>query len=375
MIPPHDVSGPTRAPVLVLSNSLGAGSAMWDLQMPQLRARFRVVRYEQRGHGGSPTPAPGPYSLDDLGTDLVDLLDHLGVERASLCGLSLGGMVALWVAAHHPGRVDRLVLACTSAELGPAGRWRDRAALVRSASTVSILRDELLERWFTPGFIAGRPALAGQMAAMLESVDAEGYAGCCEAIGSMDQRSQLPAVRAATLVISGSDDPVTPPAMGLELQEAIPGAALVVLPGASHLANIEQPSAFTAAVVDHLAGHVADRGEKMRRRVLGDAHVDRSASGASHLSAPFTDYITRNAWGDIWTRPTLDLRTRSFITVALLAGLGRLEELGLHVTGARRNGLTDEEIVETILHTAVYAGVPAANAALRVARPILESDG
>lgn len=373
MIPAYRIDGPAGAPVLAFSNSLGTSADMWAPQIPELTARFRVLRYEHRGHGGTTAPAPGPYTIADLGADLVDLLDHLGVERASLCGLSLGGMVALWVAAHRPERVDRLVLACTAAELGPPEGWAQRAAAVREAGSVSVLLAGLLGRWFTPGFVDARPDVAQLMAAMLGGADAEGYAGCCEAIAAMDQRPDLKAVRAPTLVISGAADPVTPPERGLELQAGIPGASLTVLAGASHLANLEQPGAFTAAVADHLSGRPAERGEAMRRRVLGDAHVDRSANNLTALAAPFTDFINRTAWGDIWTRPTLDLRTRSCITVAVLAGLGRLEELELHVAGARRNGLSDEEIVEVILHTAVYAGVPAANSALGVARRVLEA--
>ncbi|MHB1929480.1 MAG: bifunctional 3-oxoadipate enol-lactonase/4-carboxymuconolactone decarboxylase PcaDC [Acidimicrobiales bacterium] len=367
MTPSHRVDGPRAAPVLVLSSSLGTSMEMWAPQLPALAARFRVVRYEHRGHGGTAPPAPGPYTIADLGGDLVELLDHLGVERASLCGLSLGGMVGLWVAVHHPERVERLVLACTAAELGPPEAWAERAAVVRAQSP-SVLQDVLVARWF----VEPRPQL---VAGMLDATDREGYAGCCEAIGAMDQRADLHRVTAPTLVIAGADDPVTPPARALELQAGIGGAALAVLPHAAHLANLDQPGAFTDAVVDHLAGRPAVRGEAVRRRVLGDAHVDRSAASTSAAAATFGDFITRIAWGEVWTRPTLDLRTRSCLTVALLAGLGRLEELELHVAGARRNGLTDEEIAEVIIHTAVYAGVPAANAALRVARRVLESDG
>jgi 3-oxoadipate enol-lactonase/4-carboxymuconolactone decarboxylase len=375
VIPTYRVDGPVGAPVLALSNSLGTSTAMWEPQLRELTTRFRVVRYEHRGHGGTPLPTPGPYTIADLGTDLVDLLDHLGVERASMCGVSLGGMVALWVAVHRPERVERLVLACTAAELGPPDGWADRAATVRKAGSVAVLREALIGRWFTPGFAGGRPDIAELVTAMLDAADAEGYAGCCEAIAAMDQRPDLAAVHAPTLVISGAADPVTPPARGLEMQAGIPGASLTILAGASHLANLEQPGPFTTAVIDHLAGPPVARGDAMRRRVLGDAHVERSAESTTSLSAPFTDFITRSVWGDIWTRPTLDLRTRSCLTVALLAGLGRLEELELHVTGARRNGLSDDEIAEIILHTAVYAGVPAANAALRVARRVLEADG
>lgn len=374
MIPTHTVDGPADAPVLVLSNSLGTSSSMWEPQLAALRTRFRVVRYEHRGHAGTPAPSPGPYTIGDLGTDVLDLLDHLGVERASLCGVSLGGMVALWVSVQYPERVERLVLACTAAELGPPEAWTERAANVRSAGTVSGLRDALIQRWFTAGFVQHHPEVAELVTTMLDSVDPDSYAGCCEAIAVMDQRPDLAGVAAPTLVIAGADDPVTPPARALELQSGIPSAALSIIAGASHLANLEQPVAFTDALVDHLAGRAVERGDAIRRRVLGDTHVERSAAAESRLGAPFTDFITRTAWGEIWTRPGLDLRTRSCITLAALTALGRLEELELHVDGARRNGLSDDQIAEVILHTAVYAGVPAANAALRVARRVLETD-
>ncbi len=370
MIPSYRVDGPVGAPVLVLANSLGTTTAMWDDQLPELAARFRVVRFDHRGHGAAGPAPPGPYRIDELGGDLVDLLDHLGVATASLCGLSLGGMVAMWVAAHHPERVDRLVLACTAAHLPPASGWTDRAAQVRAAGT-SVMVGPSLERWFTPGFAAGRPDVAARVRDMLGQADPEGYAGCCEAIAAMDQRLDLDRIRAPTLVVAGADDPATPPALGLELQAGIRGASLLVLAGAAHIANIQRPGDFGRAVVDHLAGAARDRGEAMRRRVLGQAHVERSAAGVTPLTAPWVDLITRYAWGDIWTRPALDLPTRSAMTVALLAALGRLEELPLHVAGARRNGLTDGQIGEVLLHTAVYAGVPASNAAFAVAEAVL----
>jgi 3-oxoadipate enol-lactonase/4-carboxymuconolactone decarboxylase len=374
VIPFHRLDGPAEAPVLVLCNSLGTSAAMWEPQLPALASRFRVVRYELRGHGGTSPPAPGPYSIEDLGSDVIDLLDYLGVERTSMCGVSLGGMIALWVAVHRPERVERLVLACTAAELGPLEDWEDRAAKVRTAQSVSILREALLSRWFTPGFLEGRPDIAMAVTEMLDAADPEAYAGCCEAIGAMDQRPDLVAVRAPTLVVSGAADRVTPPIRGLELQAGIPGAAFAVMSGASHLVNVEQPESFTDAVIDHLAGRSVERGDVMRRRVLGDDYVDYSAARSTSLSTPFTDFITRAVWGEIWTRPALDLRTRSCLTVALLAALGRLHELKLHVAGARRVGLSNEEISEVLLHTAVYAGVPAANAALHLAAEVLQSD-
>jgi 3-oxoadipate enol-lactonase len=250
LIPPHTIDGPEGAPVVVLANSLGTSSGMWAAQVGPLAQRRRVVRYEHRGHGGSSAPA-GPYSIAEFGRDVIDLLDDLQIERASLCGVSLGGMVAMWLGARHPERVDRLVLACTAAYLPPAEGWYERATTVRSDGT-GVLLPALLGRWFTPGFVERQPAMADEVAAMLAACDPDGYAGCCEAIATMDQRNLLGAIDAPTLVMAGRADPVTPPAIAFALHEAIPGSALTVLSAAAHLANIEQPERFNAAVLDHL---------------------------------------------------------------------------------------------------------------------------
>jgi len=363
------IEGPPSAPVLILANSLGTSAAMWDLQVPVLRQRFRVVSYEHRGHGGTSTPA-GPYAIADLGEDLLAVLDESGARRASLMGLSLGGMVAMWLAAHHPDRVDRLVLACTAPQIPPKDMWTERAAQVRAEGTGSLL-EMLLARWFSAGFLDRQPEMAAEVATMLDKTSPDGYAGCCEAIGPMDQWADLGGISAPTLVIAGANDPATPPEVAFRMQQAIPGAALTVLAGAAHLANIEQPARFTAAAVAHLTGVDVERGDATRRAVLGDDYVDGTESGATGFAAPFTEFITRYAWGDLWNRPGLDRRTRSAITLALLTSLGKNDELALHVAGARRNGLTEEEIGEVLLHTAVYAGVPAARAAFAVADEVL----
>lgn len=361
------------APWLVLSNSLGTTSDMWEPQMSMLRARFRVVRYEHRGHGGTVAP-PHAFSVEDLGSDMLDVLDAVGADRANLVGLSLGGTVAMWLAANHPERVDKLVVAASKACWPPSQAWQDRSDLVRSEGTLALL-DTLLGRWFTEPFAGGRPELRSKVAAMLGSADPEGYAGCCGALGEVDLREDLSAIQAATLVLVGGTDPAVSIADAVDLAEAIPGSSLQVISPAAHLLNVEQPERFTAAVIDHIAGSVLERGSRTRREVLGDAHVDRAESAATTLGGPFSDFITRYAWGDIWTRPGIDRRTRSFITVAILVALGRLEELELHLVAARRNGLTDDEITEVLLHAAIYAGVPAANSAFAVARRVLGGGG
>ena len=245
----HAVEGPPGAPALVLANSLGTSLAMWDPQVRALAARYRVVRYDQRGHGASPVP-PGPYASADLGLDLLALLDRLGIDRAHVCGLSLGGMTAMWVAAHAPGRVDRLVLCCTSAWLDRDAYAR-RAVQVRARGMESVV-DAVLGRWFTPAFGARDPERLAALRQMLVTTPVEGYAGCCEAIATLDLENRLPAIAARTLVVGAAADAAIPAGHAERLAAAIPGSRLRVVPGAGHLANIEQPEAVTALILEHL---------------------------------------------------------------------------------------------------------------------------
>jgi 3-oxoadipate enol-lactonase len=246
----HDVLGPADGPVLVLSNSLGSTSAMWDGQVPYLAERLRVVRYEHRGHGGSPVP-PGPYELADLGGDVLALLDRLDLERVHWCGLSLGGMVGMWLAINAPERLDRLVLCCTSARLGPPEMWAERAATVRERG-VEAIADAGLGRWLTPAFIERHPDEAADVRAMLVATSDEGYAACCGAIERMDLVPHLDAIRAPTLVIAAADDPATPPEHGDLIAAHVRDARLAIVEDARHLATVEQPRAMTELIAGHL---------------------------------------------------------------------------------------------------------------------------
>lgn len=364
----YRLDGPPGAPVVVLANSLGTTLSMWDAQVPRLAGLRRVLRFDQRGHGGSSAP-PGPYSIDDLGRDVVGLLDGLGIDRAAVCGISLGGMAAMWVAAHHPARVTHLVAACTAPELGPPDGWHARAATVRSEGMAPLI-GPLFERWFPASVRAARPELRSTVAGMLGRCDPEGYASCCEAIAAMDLRPHLSSVQAPSLVIAGAEDPVTTPATALDLAGAL-DAGLVVLAGSGHLANIATPEPFTDALEAHVCGTPRARGMAVRRHVLGDSHVDRSLAQTAPAAVAFADYLTRTAWGEVWARPGLDRRARSVATLAALVSLGRLEELRLHVPGALRNGLTASEVCEVVLHTGVYGGVPVANSAMPIVLELL----
>ena len=372
------VDGAGDAPAVLLIGSLGSTSEMWEPQVAALAERFRVVRYDARGHGRSPVP-PGPYALDDLVDDAVALLDRLGIDRASVVGLSLGGMTALRMAAREPARVDRLVVLCSSAFLPPASAWAERAALVRDKGAASVA-DAVVERWFTPQWRAREPESVARMRAMIAATPPEGYASCCEAIAQMDLRPDLVRVLAPTLTIAGAVDPATPPEHLDAIAAGVADGRSVVLADAAHLASWEQSAAVNAAVLTHLLAGGTDAtrraaGTQVRRAVLGDAHVDAAVAGTTAFTADFQDLLTRHAWGDVWSRPGLDRRARSMLTVALLAALGHDDELALHVRAAVSNGLGAQEIAEVLLHTSVYAGVPAANNAFRVAQPVLRELG
>lgn len=237
--------GPREAPAIVFSNSLGTDLRMWQPQARALAGDFRVVRYDTRGHGRSDAP-PGPYTLDQLGGDLLALLDALGIAHAHVCGLSLGGMTALWLAAHHPGRVERAVFANTAARIGSDESWAARIALVRAVGGMAAVRDVALPRFFSAAFRMRHPDLAQRIGAMVESTPPRGYIGCCEALRDADLHAVIGRIAAPSLVIGGALDESTPPAQARELHAAIPGSELIIFPDTAHLSNLEQADAFTA---------------------------------------------------------------------------------------------------------------------------------
>ncbi|AJR26262.1 3-oxoadipate enol-lactonase [Sphingobium fuliginis ATCC 27551] len=243
------MDGPEDAPVLLLSNSLGTGLEMWTPQMAAWTRAFRVLRYDQRGHGASDAPAGG-YSIDRLGRDAIELLDALRIDAVDFCGLSLGGMVGQWLGIREQRRLRRLVLANTSSFMGPPAAWDARIALVRERG-MAPLAEASVERWFTAAFAARGGDAIAPVAAMLQATDPQGYAGCCAAIRDMDMRRTVALIEAPTLVIGGTKDPATPPPHSEALGRSIAGARLTMLE-AAHLANVEQPQAFAEAVTAFL---------------------------------------------------------------------------------------------------------------------------
>jgi 3-oxoadipate enol-lactonase len=246
------VEGPADAPALLLSNSLGADVAMWNPQVPALARHFRVVRYDTRGHGRSPVP-DGDSSIDDLADDVVALLDRLGVDRAHVAGLSLGGMTALRLAAREPQRVATLAVLCSSAHPGNEQSWRDRASTVRARGTGAIA-DAVISRWFTRDFAAAHPEVIGQLRATFAAHPDEGYASCCAVLAGMDLRPDLARIGAPTLVVSGAEDAALPPEHQQVIADGIAGAQLLSVSPGAHLANIEQADRVTDALIAHATG-------------------------------------------------------------------------------------------------------------------------
>lgn len=244
------IDGSSEAPALVFCNSLSSDLSMWDDQVSDLAQDYRVIRYDGRGHGGS-VVSPGPYTLDQLGRDAVGILDALGVERAHWCGVSLGGMVGMWMLTHARERVGRAVLANTAAYMGPADLWNGRIAQARDGG-MGALVEPTIQRWFPPEYRKSAPATMDRMRAMILATPAEGFQACCAAIRDMDQRETIRTIENETLVIIGSKDPATTPADGELIHARISGSRKLVL-DAAHISNVEQAEAFTRAVKEFLA--------------------------------------------------------------------------------------------------------------------------
>lgn len=366
------------SPLLVLLASLGTTTELWDGVVARLSAfpdTPRILRVDLPGHGASPV-AGDAFSVADLAEGVLTLVDEVGGGAFHIAGDSLGGAVALEVAIAAPERVLGLAMLCSGARIGTPEGWAQRAAQVRASGTASVVAGSA-QRWFAPGYLDAHPDGPGPAAlSTLMDIDDESYARCCEALGGFDRTAALAAVRAPALIVAGAHDPVCPPSLMRELASGLPNARFVELPDASHLIPLEDPAATAALLATFIrTGEIFGRGMAVRRAVLGDAHVDRATAAITPETADFQDFITRYAWGEVWARPQLTRSQRSIATLASLVTGGHENELRMHVRAALRNGLTRTEIAEVISHTALYAGLPAANAALAIMREVFAEPG
>ena len=354
-------------PLLLLGSSVGTSvESLWRRCASRLHGRYHVVGFDLPGHGGS-APAAAPFTIADLAAQVIELADQIRPSSSFFyAGDSIGGAIGLQLLLDFPARVPAAVLLCTGAKIGEAEAWRERAALVRASGTAAVV-DGSIARWFAPGFSSD---VADPLLDALRATDDESYARACEALASFDVRDRLSEIAAPVLAVAGAHDKPTPPE-GLELiADSVVNGRLVVLDDVAHLAPAESPEVVAFLLDQHFDPSRA-AGIAVRREVLGPAHVDRATAGTTAFTRDFQDLITRYAWGEIWTRDGLARRDRSLITLTALIALGHHEELAMHVRAARTNGLSNEEIKELILQTAIYCGVPAANTAFRIAQKVL----
>lgn len=246
----YTLDGAEGAPVLMLSNSLGCTHEMWNAQLSAFAGKFRVLRYDRRGHGQSSSP-PGPYTLDDLAADAIAIMDAVGASRVNWCGLSMGGMTGLHLATNHPDRIEKLVVASAATFMPPPELWNGRIKTAQDKG-IEVLAAPTMQRWFTPGFLKGSQDKVATIRSQFLQTTVEGFSGCAAAMRDMDQRETISGIKAPTLAIVGSDDQGTTPADAAFVVGRIPGARGVILPG-SHIINVEQPEAFTKEVLDFLA--------------------------------------------------------------------------------------------------------------------------
>jgi 3-oxoadipate enol-lactonase/4-carboxymuconolactone decarboxylase len=369
----YRLEGVDGRPVLVLSHSIGCDHGMWHPQMPDLLRHFQVLRYDVRGHGASGSPS-GEYSVEQLGRDALALADQFGIQKFAWCGLSMGGAIGQWLALHASVRLTHLVLANTSVRFGEPAMWESRIKAAREGGMAAIV-NLALQRLFSKETLAAANADVSSVRSVLLHTDPAGYIGCCAALRDFDTTKELGKIATPTLVIAGERDVSTPWAGNSEvLAFEIPNAKSVRLP-AAHLSNLEQPRSFTVALLTFLVGGSTEKGVEVRRRVLGDAHVDKSIAATTDFTRDFQDLITRYAWGDVWSRPLLDDRTRRLLVLALMAGTGRWEEFRMHLRAGLSRELESCDLKEVLLLVALYAGLPAANTAFHLADEEVRSTG
>lgn len=414
--------------VLVVLPSLGTSvGALWQsaaTHLGDVDPETAIIGIDLPGHGRSaPVDVPEGTSeyphltMSDLAEAVLSTIDRVlpdvtgsadtnsaaGGVRISVAGDSIGGAIALQLALDHGDRFDRAAVFCTGAKIGEASGWEERAEVVATSGTPTQVTGSA-QRWFGEGFMDREPEASAALLHSLQDADRFSYAALCHALASFDVRSRLAEVSLPVLAVAGSEDQPTPPMKLAEIANGISGALLEVIEGAAHLVPAEAPAVVAGLLNDFMNGtgsvgsdgsdaqssdaasgplptasgpreasrdEVRDAGMDVRRQVLSDAHVDRANAKVDDFTADFQDLITRYAWGEIWTRPGIDRRMRSAITLTAMIAGGHEAELAMHVKAAVRNGLSRDEIKEVLLQSAIYCSVPSANTAFSVASQAL----
>jgi len=366
-------SGETYLPALFMAHPLGMSRDVWDTVCDGLHGHYRCVRWDFPGHGSSGAAAKG-LSAEQLALDVMALADHLQIETFNFIGTSIGGVIGQSLCQLAAERLEQVWLTNTGAVIGTAAAWAERAANVRQLG-LGEMAATIVPRWFAPAYIEQNPEVSQGWQVQLSRTDDESYAKLCEVLAQVDNRGKLADYPSQVSLIAGAEDVSTPIAALESLQAEFSDASLSVFEGVGHVPSIEAP--------DHLVAHIQndagratvgetgisyEQGLTQRKRILGDAHVERASKNATTLDSPFQQFITRNAWGELWGDPSLTVQQRSMITTAILAALGRDGELGLHLRTAKRLGISEDQLRQVLMHVSIYAGVPAANHAFSLAK-------
>ena len=357
-------------PCVVFANSLGSDQSLWDGLIARLGRGFDTLTYDLRGHGLSGLSEG--YRVPDMADDLIALLDALRLRAVILCGVSVGGMVAQSVAARRPDLLRAVILSNTAARIGTAERWNDRIAAVEKDGIAGIA-EAILSNWFSEGYRAAHRDQWAMHRLMLCRTPDAGYAATCAAIRDTDLSVETSRIAVPTLCVAGDEDKSVPISQVEQLAGLISGARLEILKGVGHLPSLEAPERM-ARLIEEIAQPARDRfaqGMATRRAVLGDAHVDRAEASKTEIDLPFQALITEGAWGTVWSGLGISRRERSMLTLALLAATSNFEEIPMHVRATARTGASIRDMQEAFQHVAIYAGVPKANHALKLAKQTL----
>ncbi len=356
-----------------MAHPLGMSRNVWDKVCDELHGHYRCIRWDLPGHGSSGA-AYADLTIEQLAYDVLSLASALDIESFSFIGTSIGGMIGQSLCQISPESLEQVWLTNTGAVIGTAEAWTERAANVRSLGLAQ-MAEGIVPRWFAPAYIKQNPdALLGWQV-QLSRNDDESYAKLCEAIAQVDNREHLASYTGKVALLAGREDVSTPPATLAGLQEAFTNAELTVFDGLAHVPAVEMPKQLVEYIQNNpmrdsigQTGIGYEQGLTQRKRILGEDHVAKASKNATTLDGPFQQFITRNAWGELWGDPSLTVQQRSMITTAILAALGRDGELGLHLRTAHRLGINENQLRQVLMHVSIYAGVPAANHAFSLAK-------
>jgi len=366
-------SGEAYLPALFMAHPLGMSRDVWDEVCDQLHGHYRCIRWDLPGHGSSGVAADS-VSVEMLAQDVLALADTLEIERFNFIGTSIGGVIGQSLCQIAPERLEQVWLTNTGAVIGTKAAWAERAENVRHLGLAE-MAEGIVQRWFSPNYVKQNPQVLQGWQVQLSRKDDESYAKLCEALAQVDNRDKLASYAKNVALLAGSNDVSTPPATLEALQSAFSDAHLTVFAGVGHVPSVETPNQLVDYIQTNAAratvgqtGISYEQGLVQRTRILGDAHVERASKNATTLDSPFQQFITRNAWGELWGDPSLTVQQRSMITTAILAALGRDGELGLHLRTAQRLGINEAQLRQVLMHVSIYAGVPAANHAFSLAK-------